>query len=161
MGLFSWGDKAKAAGEGVEAAGRGVGKVLTGIRTMITGDMPPETVEALKRIELELLSVEQEIQKGQQAIEMAAISKGGFQAFYHSGWRPTLGWTAALSVFCYYVPPIVLQTAFWIRASILSVDPVVFPLTFNMAEIMGLVMSLLGMSGLRTYEKSRSIQGNH
>jgi hypothetical protein len=168
MGWFNSGKQVEAAGagvqaagEGIKAAGEGVGTVLTSIRTMITGDLPPETVEALRELEVRAMEIQQNIQAGQQAIETAAINKGGFNSFFISAWRPMLGWISALAIFSYYIPPIILQTYFWMRQSIVSETLVIFPSAFDMADIMGLVGSLLGMSILRTIEKSQGTQANH
>lgn len=166
MGLFSrkpkeTGEGIKAAGEGVEAAGKGVGHVLSGIRNLFTGDLPPETIQALKEIELKTMELQQDIQKGQQGIEIAAIEKGGFTSFFLAGWRPMLGWISAAAIFSYYVPPVVVQTIFWIRASLAAEALIAFPKTFDMTDIMGLVGSLLGMGVLRTIEKSQGAQDNH
>lgn len=168
MGLFNWGNKAKAAGEGVEAAGKGlesagkgVGTVLSGIRNLITGDLPPEVQQKLAELEVELKTIQQKIQEGQQEIEIAAINKGGFNSFFLAGWRPMLGWISALAIFSYYIPPIILQTVFWFKQSIAQSELIAFPSNFDIAEIMGLVASLLGMSYLRTVEKSSGIQDKH
>lgn len=166
MGLFGGkakeaGEAVKAAGEGIEAASAGVTNILGGIRFLIKGDLPPETIEKLQELENQALEIEQSIQKGQQGIEEAAINKGGFNSFFLAGWRPSLGWISALSIFAYYVPPIILQTVFWIRMSIQSATLIPFPDNFNIGEIMGLVASLLGMGILRTVEKGQGVQDNH
>lgn len=160
MGLFG-GKDVKAAGEGIKAAGEGVTTVLTGIRTMITGDMPPETVAKLKEIELKMMEISQNIQSGQQEIEKAAIEKGGFNSFFLAGWRPVLGWISAAAIFAYYVPPIILQTYFWTVQTMKSGILASWPNNFDIAEIIGLVASLLGISVLRTVEKSNGVQGQH
>lgn len=168
MGIFGFGNKAKlagegvkAAGEGLEAAGNGVNTVLGGLRNLITGELPADTIAALKELEVKALEIQQTIQKGQQEIEVAAINKGGFNSFFLAGWRPMLGWISALSIFAYYVPPIILQTIFWIKQSLASDALISFPSNFDMAEIMGLVGSLLGMGILRTIEKNQGSQDNH
>ena len=160
MGLFS-GKDVKDAGDGIKAAGEGVTSVLTGVRTLITGDMPPETIERLKEIELEVMQIGQNIQKGQQEIEKAAIEKGGFNSFFLSGWRPCLGWISAAAIFAYYVPPIILQTVFWTIQTIQTKSLVVWPNSFDIGEIIGLVGTILGVSVLRTVEKSNGTQANH
>ena len=166
MGLFGSkakevGEAVKLSGEGLEAAGNGVSTVLGGIRNLFTGELPAGTIEKLKELEVKLEEIQQTIQSKQQEIEIVAIQKGGFNSFFLAGWRPMLGWISALSIFAYYVPPIILQTVFWIRQSLQSEALVPFPGNFNMAEIMGLVGSLLGMGILRTVEKSQGVNDLH
>lgn len=161
MSWFGLGKEVKDAGEGIKDAGEAVTGILTGIRTMVTGDLPPETILALKELEAKALEATQKIQEGQQEIEKAAISKGGFNAFFLAGWRPSLGWIASVSIFSYYVPPIILQTYFWLRLSLATSELVPFPHNFDMGEIMGLVASLLGMGVLRTVEKSTGTNNLH
>lgn len=160
MGLFS-GKDVKDAGDGIKAAGEGVSTVLSGVRTLITGDMPPETIERLKEIELEVMQIGQNIQKGQQEIERAAIEKGGFNSLFLSGWRPALGWVSVAAIFSYYVPPIILQTAFWTAQTIKTWKLVAWPNSFDIGEIIGLVGTILGVSVLRTVEKTNGSQDNH
>jgi len=170
MGWFSkdTGEAVKSAGEGVKTAADGVTGIIGGIRNLVTGDLPPATVEALKTLEVQaqeidvkLAEISQNIQKGQQEIEKAAIDKGGFNSFFLAGWRPTLGWICAASIFFYYVPPIILQTVFWVKQTISTGMLTAWPNSFDIAEIIGLVASLLGLSFLRTNEKKTNTQDNH
>jgi hypothetical protein len=167
MGLFNWGNPkqvgegVKLAGDGVKSAGEAVEDVLHGVRTLITGDYPPETIEALRGIELKTLEIKQAVQKGQQGIEKAAIEKGTGQSLFIAGWRPMLGWISAAALFAYYVPPVVMQTVFWIIQSIKTEALIPFPNSFDVTDIIGLVGTLLGMGTLRTIEKAQGAQGNH
>ena len=157
--LFSKG--AKDVGEAVKVAADGVGGLAVNIRTAITGDMPPGVVAKLEELALEADKLAADIMKGQQAIEVAAIEKGGFNAFFLGGWRPALGWISALAIFFYYIPPLITGLVFWILAMAESGALMPFPIAYNIAEIMGLVASLLGMSTLRTYEKQNDLTQIH
>lgn len=170
LGWFSkdTGDAVKSAGEGIGTVVDSATGLLGGIRNLITGDLPPDTIEALQKLALEAeslkvdaLKVKQNIQIGQQTIEKAAIEKGGFNSFFLAGWRPSLGWIAAIALFAYYVPPVALQTYFWARASFASDSMIVWQNMFDVTDILGLVGTLLGMAGLRSLDKKNGSQGNH
>lgn len=68
------------------------------------------------------------------------------------GWRPAIGWTCAISLFCYYVPYILAATVLWVMQVVKTGQLVARP-DLGIADIVGLVLSMLGMSALRTKEK--------
>ncbi len=69
-----------------------------------------------------------------------------------SGWRPAIGWTCAVSLFWHYVGTPVLSSLL----AALGVG-VVLP-TLPVDSLYQLVLALLGMGGLRTYERIRGVE---
>lgn len=68
-----------------------------------------------------------------------------------SGWRPALGWTCALAfLLIYVVGPLVT----W--ASTLAGNPVPLP-SFNVEALMSLTLGMIGLGGLRTFEKVKGV----
>lgn len=162
MGWFGLGgNTVKNVGDAVKASADGLGNLAVSIRTAITGDMPPATVEKLAEIEKQAQELEAKLREGQQQIEFAAINKGGFGAFVLAGWRPALGWVAVFGIFSYYVPPIIAQTVFWIIQMVQTKTFTPWPATFDLANIIGLVGTLLGMGTLRTIEKANGTVSDH
>jgi hypothetical protein len=76
--------------------------------------------------------------------------------FFVAGWRPAIGWTCAVSIFCYYVPYCLVAVSIWayqcIQMGVLLPRP-----DLNIADLIGLVCSMLGVAGMRTVEKSRGV----
>ena len=73
---------------------------------------------------------------------------------FTSGWRPAIGWVCGLAMAYTYIfyPLLLWATAVWwpeIKPPILVTDGV----------LTELLCALLGMSGLRTFEKTRGIAG--
>lgn len=68
-----------------------------------------------------------------------------------AGWRPALGWTCAFAfAFIYVVGPMIT----WLTT--LMGNPVPLP-SFNVDALMGLTLGMLGLGGLRTYEKVKGV----
>lgn len=68
-----------------------------------------------------------------------------------SGWRPALGWTCAFAFgFIYVVGPMIT----WL--STMAGNPIPLP-SFNVDALMGLTLGMLGLGGLRTYEKVKGV----
>jgi hypothetical protein len=67
-------------------------------------------------------------------------------------WRPLIGFSAALGIFFEYVakPFIIFFLA------VFQIETLPLP-SLDMGVLMPLVMALLGMAGLRTYEKQKGI----
>ena len=73
-----------------------------------------------------------------------------------AGWRPGIGWVCVVSLALYYIPRFALGTGFWCWACIKAGALVPLP-EMGVAEVIGLVMSLLGLGGLRTLEKVKGV----
>lgn len=68
-----------------------------------------------------------------------------------SGWRPALGWTCAFAfAFIYIIGPIVA----WI--AMLSGSSIPLP-KFDADALISLTLGMLGLGGLRTFEKIRGV----
>tara|TARA_X000001382_G_scaffold123116_1_gene106593 strand:+ start:257 stop:628 length:372 start_codon:yes stop_codon:yes gene_type:complete len=86
----------------------------------------------------------QEINKAQ--IEVNKIEAGQSNLFV-SGWRPFVGWTCGVAL-CYHF---VLQP--FLMFVMLSIgNPIELPV-FQMETLTTVLMGMLGLGGLRTYEK--------
>jgi hypothetical protein len=85
-----------------------------------------------------------EINKAQ--LEVNKVEAGSTNLFV-SGWRPFIGWTCGVAL-CYHF---VLQPflAFLLSSFGYQMDLPVF----NMETLTTILMGMLGMSGLRSYEK--------
>jgi hypothetical protein len=68
-----------------------------------------------------------------------------------SGWRPCCGWVAAVSLGAHYL---VWPTAQWIGTLAGFHVP---PPEFDMDHLMTILMGMLGLGGLRTYEKQKGL----
>lgn len=69
-----------------------------------------------------------------------------------SGWRPAIGWTCAVSLAWHYVGMPILSSLISMAGG--RVDLPVLPVD----SLYQLVLALLGMGGLRTFEKIRGVE---
>lgn len=86
--------------------------------------------------------------KGQMEVNKAEANSG---SVFIGGWRPAIGWTCAFALaFQYVVTPVAL----WVGD--LAGHPLPKPPVLD-AVLWELMFGLLGMSGLRTYEKLKGV----
>jgi hypothetical protein len=91
----------------------------------------------------------QELAKGQLEVNKAEAASG---SVFKGGWRPAIGWVCA-SAFAYHF---VLQPIILFVALAAGIDMPALP-EFDMASLMTVMMGMLGLGGLRTYEKQKGI----
>lgn len=90
----------------------------------------------------------QELAKGQLAIN---LSESKHQSLFISGWRPALGWVAVMGMAGNYIT--IPFTNFVL--ALLKID-IAIPL-ISLETMMPIVMGMLGLGGLRTFEKHKGV----
>lgn len=90
----------------------------------------------------------QELAKGQLAINLAEAQH---KSLFISGWRPALGWVAVFGMFGNYIT--IPFTNF--AMALLEID-ITIPL-IPLETMMPIVMGMLGLGGLRTFEKHKGV----
>ena len=113
--------------------------VVAGIIDKVAGHVDKFTLEKEEKAQLI-----QEINKAQ--IEVNKVEAGSSSLFV-SGWRPFVGWTCGVAL-CYHF---VLQPFLMFILSSTG-NPMELP-TFDMTTLTTVLMGMLGLGGLRTYEK--------
>jgi Holin of 3TMs, for gene-transfer release len=120
---------------------------------------PQKKAEAQLKIQTELDANSQSILAAVTAVDKAQIEVNTEEAkssnLFVSGWRPAIGWVCGLALTWQYVlQPIV--------SYILTVSgkPVNLPV-FDFSTMSTILMALLGMGGMRTWEKTQGVQNNH
>ena len=137
----------------------GIGSLFTSAREAITGDKIVDPVE-LAKIDLQLQELENKLLTGQ--IEVNKI-EAAHQSLFVAGWRPAIGWVCAVALgYSFVAHPIV---EWGITVAGMGVDHLVLvdgketivagitAPSLNIAQLSSLVFAMLGMAGLRTYEK--------
>ena len=93
----------------------------------------------------------QEIAKGQMAINLA---ESQHKSVFVSGWRPALGWVCVLGMFGNFIT---IPFSNFVLA-LLGVD-IVIPLV-PLETMMPVLMGMLGLGAMRTYEKKNAVHRN-
>ncbi|HEV8034326.1 holin family protein [Yoonia sp.] len=91
----------------------------------------------------------QELAVAQIEVNKAEAASG---SIFKGGWRPFIGWVCG-SAFAYHF---VLQPVIVFVVLAVGVDLPPLP-EFDMASLMTVMMGMLGLGGLRTYEKQKGI----
>ena len=113
--------------------------VVAGIIDKVAGHVDKFTLDKEEKAQLI-----QEINKAQ--IEVNKVEAGSTNLFV-SGWRPSVGWVCSIAL-CYHF---VLQPLLMFVLSAIG-KPMELPV-FDMTTLTTVLMGMLGLGGLRTYEK--------
>lgn len=136
------------ASGGVGALLNGIGTLAKNIRIAITGKDP----EKLAEIEAKLIELEFAAQKAQTEI---TLQEAKHPSVFVAGWRPFIGWVCGLGIAYHFIGhPLLL----WLFAIL---DQKISPPALETEGLLSLVMALLGIGGLRTFEKIKGVQNRH
>jgi|TARA_B110000977_G_scaffold190697_1_gene261809 hypothetical protein len=91
----------------------------------------------------------QELAKGQMEINK---TEAAHKSLFVAGWRPAVGWTCCLGMASNFL---VIPMANFVLA--LSGSTIVVPL-LDTGEMMPVLMGMLGLGAMRTYEKKQGVQ---
>jgi hypothetical protein len=91
----------------------------------------------------------QELAKGQLEINKAEAASG---SVFKGGWRPFIGWVCGIA-FAYHF---VLQPFIVFGVTAAGVEIPELP-SFDMGSLMTVMMGMLGLGGLRSYEKKQGL----
>jgi hypothetical protein len=147
MGLFSGITIDKIDFGGIFSS---VGTLLKDLRTAITGTAPLDPTK-LAELEAKALEIEQAMMNAQSEINKI---EAGSTSLFVAGWRPGCGWLC-VSGLAWYVFIWPLWT--WI-STLAKIPP---PPIIDTSLLVTLLVGMLGLGTLRTYEKKEGLQGNH
>ena len=94
----------------------------------------------------------------QAEINLADAKSGNF---FQAGWRPSIGWVGAISLALMYIPKAIVMTVIWTwqcivilqtNTNIYQIDIPQFP-ELGVSDIIGLLMAMLGVGAMRSYDK--------
>ena len=147
--IFGVKETAQAAGIVIESVSSGITNLATGIRTAITGEMSPE-----KKAELEKIALEAENLQKHTQLEIN-LAEARHQSAFVAGWRPFIGWVCGLSLANNYI----LRP--WAIA-VLSASGKAFEFpVIDLSLMIPIMTGMLGLAGMRTYEKKQGVTKNH
>ena len=110
--------------------------------------------EEKEKLKLQMKEIEAKLKEKQMAINLADAQStaGGLSGFMQRAWRPLIGMSCAVALlFEYVLKPFLLFFLATFHIEILPLPEL------DMGMLMPLVMSLLGMGALRTYEKQKGL----
>lgn len=128
------------------------------------GDAFAKIVGAFKTDPTVALQVQAELTKAQFELQGKIIDQVNSQInvnaveaanknMFVAGWRPAIGWCCGLGLAVQFI---INPFATWIAG--LSGHPIAFP-TLDMGTLMTLLLGMLGLGGMRTFEKVNAAPG--
>ena len=88
------------------------------------------------------------------AMAQVEVNKAEAQhrSIFVAGWRPFIGWTCGVALAYHFVlAPLIVFGVAWYGAEIPEIP------TFDMDSLMTVLLGMLGLGGLRTYEKQKGL----
>lgn len=113
--------------------------------------VPDKTKAAELKAEFEKLVTSQDFQIQLQQIELNKVEAAS-PSFFVAGWRPAVGWTCAAGLAYQFLCYPFLQ---WLNAVFSFTDTP--PPTLDMGVLSTLLLGMLGLGGLRTFEKVKEV----
>lgn len=118
--------------------------------TLINRIWPDPAARASAEAQLIKAQMDAALAGVQQQIDINKIEAANSNV-YVAGWRPGIGWACGAAFALHFV---VLPVLGWL-AVLFGHDPIVIP--FDMDTLMTVLMGMLGLGGLRTFEKVRGV----
>ena len=125
-----------------------IGNLFTSAREAITGKKILDPNEIAK-IDFQLSQLEHLANQGQ--IEVNKI-EAAHKSLFVAGWRPFIGWVCGVALAYAYVGQPIIEWAI----AVYGLE--IIPPKIDTNTLYQLVLALLGMATLRTYEKTKNVQ---
>tara|TARA_R100000963_G_C4620439_1_gene88084 strand:+ start:308 stop:715 length:408 start_codon:yes stop_codon:yes gene_type:complete len=128
-----------------------VSAILPGV-TDIIGRFLPEDKEARAKAERE---IEQQLSSHLARIDIAQLEinkqEAAHRNIFVAGWRPFVGWTCGIALAWTYVGVPILQFILAQTGHLIDLP------ALDMSQMMPVLMGMLGLGGLRSFEKFKGI----
>jgi hypothetical protein len=113
---------------------------------------PNERVRAKEEMETRMLDAMTSLVQGQLEINKAEAQHG---SIFVAGWRPGIGWICGIALgWNFIVQPIITWAAFATGYDLAGAP------TLDTGELTTILLGMLGLGGLRTYEKRLGVARN-
>ena len=124
-----------------------IGSVFKDIREAWTGESIKDPTK-LAEIDYKLTALENQLKLGQIAINKAEATNPNI---FVAGWRPFIGWVGGLSLaYNFIVQPTIIWYAGFHKVVIATP-------TLDTGTLMTLVLAMLGVGGMRSFDKIKGI----
>lgn len=127
------------------------------------GDAIASPIDAVGNTFDKLFTSDEERAQGQAVLDKIRLQPQILQAemnkleaqsrfFFVAGWRPFIGWVCGTAMAFHYVGNPLLK---WVSA--LWFPEITIPTFSGTGELMNLLLALLGMAGIRSFEKTKKL----
>tara|TARA_R110000824_G_scaffold106438_6_gene251524 strand:+ start:3309 stop:3716 length:408 start_codon:yes stop_codon:yes gene_type:complete len=120
--------------------------------TDVIGRFLPEDKEARAKAERQ---IEQQLATHLAKIDLAQLDinkqEAAHRSLFVAGWRPFIGWTCGVALAWTYVGAPILQFTLAQTGYLMDLP------SLDMSQMMPVLMGMLGLGGLRTFEKFKGV----
>lgn len=129
----------------------GIGSIIESVGKV--ADDLITTDKEKRELDLREKEIDQKNDLAQVDLNKAEAATG---SLFIGGWRPAIGWTCAIALFSYYVPYVLAATVLWV-VQVIQTGQLMQRPDLGIADLLGLVFAMLGLSGLRSAEKFKGV----
>lgn len=129
--------------------------LVPALGTLVDRLIPDRAAAERAKADMEAALVKAANEAALAQVEVNKIEAGHSSVFV-AGWRPFIGWVCGAALALYYIPMFIIGMGLWVWACLEAGAMVPRP-ELGVAEIIGLVMAMLGLGGLRTFEKLHGV----
>lgn len=128
---------------------------ISGLINTIRGKSPEDAAklaELASKYQSDLLAADLQMQAAQVDVNKAEAASS---SLFVAGWRPFIGWVCGVAFLSNFVLTPLITTL-----SQQFGRPVTFPV-LDIAEMMPVLLGMLGLGGMRSWEKAQGVQHKH
>jgi hypothetical protein len=128
-----------------------IASLIGPVSSLLDKVIPDADVKAKLAHEIATMSDQhaQQLALAQVEVNKAEAASG---SLFKGGWRPFVGWICGIALLYHFIlSPLILFTVALFGAEIPPIPE------FDMGSLMTVLMGMLGLGGLRTYEKQKGI----
>ena len=129
--------------------------LVPALGTLVDRLIPDKAAAERAKADMEAALIKASNEAALAQVEVNKIEAGHSSVFV-AGWRPFIGWVCGAALALYYIPMFIIGMGLWVWACLQAGQLVPRP-ELGIAEIIGLVMAMLGLGGLRTLEKLNGV----
>lgn len=132
----------------------GIGEVAT-LATSIVDRLFPDKTQAEKdaaAAQIQILTLQAQQAQGQTDVNKQEAAS---TSLFVAGWRPFVGWICGVGFLISFLGPLISYVV-----ALVGKTGVVFP-QLDTSTLMTLLMGMLGLGGMRTFEKISGINSGH
>lgn len=124
---------------------KGIGSLARDLRAAFTGEIDPAKQA---EIQTRILEIESKANEGQIRVNEVEAKN---PSLFVSGWRPAVGWVCVFALAYHYIVNRLIEwgLAIWY--------PTIIPPTFDLGDLILILGGLLGLGGLRTFERHKGV----
>lgn len=132
----------------------GIGEVASFATSIVDRLWPDKSQQEKDQMaaQIQIMTLQAQQAQGQADINKAEATS---QSIFVAGWRPFIGWVCGCGFAVSFLGPLISYVV-----ALCGKTGVVFP-ALDTETLMTLLMGMLGLGGMRTYEKTQGVASGH